>query len=310
MNMNGMMPNFYMGNGMVPNPNVYQQPKTLNWLPNEDYALLQKGLSQFSLSVTKEELAKGQCNHYDKNAGNTTLIPDPDGSGGCTCTICGTHFYSKDFTKEEIEAAVANILDILNTIKIMYLSIDPSAALEYFQIIPFIEKIPALYNIAVQDFKKYEGVDSFIPNNASMNPFNVYAMMMNNPGFGMGMVPQQQMNMASQMMPQQGYGFQPQQQMGMPQQTPQQQMNMAQQGYGFQPNMNAGFAQQNPQFNPMYGMTVPAGGYQPQQQGFSMNPTGAATPQQQGGYVGTNMPNAMNPTGVAPVAQTNDTDKK
>lgn len=305
MNMNGMYPNGYMGQGMV--PNQYQQPKTINWLSAEDYALLQKGLSQFKLSVTREELAKGQCNHYDRVNGASALVPDPDGSGGCTCSICGTHFYSRDFTADEIKAATSNILDILNTIKIMYLSLDPNAALEYFQIIPFIEKIPQLYNIAIQDFKKYEGVDSFVPGgNGGMNPFNIYAMM-TNPGWGMGMAPQPMMN---------GYGY-PQQPMMQQQMNPQQPQaqqvgNPQQQAmYGFNPNMNAGFAQQNPQFNPMYGMNVPASGYQPQQQGFSMNPTGAATPVQNQGYMNTNMPNAMNPTGATqqPQAQT-DTEKK
>lgn len=291
MNMYG---NVFMGPGMV--PNQYQQKKTLNWLPAEDYALLQKGLSQFKLSVTKEELAKGQCNHYDRN-GNPTLVPDPDGSGGCTCTTCGTHFYTKDFTPEEIKNATDNILDILNTIKIMYLSIDPNAALDYFQIIPFIEKIPALYNIAVQDFKRYEGIDSFVPgaNGYNVNPFNIYAMM-TQPGWGM-VPPQQQMY---------GYNYQ---QPGMMQPNmapqgqpvaPQQPMNPAgqQQMYSFNPNMNAGFAQQNPQFNPIYGNQ---GTYQPQMQGFSMNPVGAAAPQQ--GYMNTNMPNAMNPTGQAQTPQ-------
>lgn len=291
MNMYG---NVFMGPGMV--PNQYQQKKTLNWLPAEDYALLQKGLSQFKLSVTKEELAKGQCNHYDRN-GNPTLVPDPDGSGGCTCTTCGTHFYTKDFTPEEIKNATDNILDILNTIKIMYLSIDPNAALDYFQIIPFIEKIPALYNIAIQDFKRYEGIDSFVPgaNGYNVNPFNIYAMM-TQPGWGM-VPPQQQMY---------GYNYQ---QPGMMQPNmapqgqpvaPQQPMNPAgqQQMYSFNPNMNAGFAQQNPQFNPIYGNQ---GAYQPQMQGFSMNPIGAAAPQQ--GYMNTNMPNAMNPTGQAQTSQ-------
>ena len=250
---NGFMP----APGMV--PNQYQQKKTINWLPAEDLALLQKGLSQFKLSVTKEELAKGQCNHYDSATGSSTLIPDADGSGGCTCGLCGTHFYTKDFSAEEIKNATENILDILNTIKIMYLSLDPNAALEYFQIIPFIEKIPDLYNIAVQDFKRYEGIDSFVPgsNGYNVNPFNIYAMM-TQPGWGM-VPPQQQM-------------------------------------YGFNPNMNAGFAQQNPQFNPIF-----AGGYQPQTQGFSMNPVGAAAPQQ--GFMNTNMPNAMNPTGQAATPQ-------
>jgi len=47
--------------------------------------------------------------------------------------------------------------------------------------------------------------------------------------------------------------------------------------------------------------------YQPQTQGFTMNPMGAAQPQVQQPmmYANTNMPNAMNPTGAVqqPVAQ-------
>lgn len=274
-------------------PNQYQQPKTLNWLPAEDIALLQKGLSQFRLSITKEEMAKGQCNHYDKVNGTSALVPDADGSNGCTCSICGTHFYPREFKQDEIQASVDNILDILNTIKVMYLSIDPNAALEYFQVIPFISKIPELYNIAITDFKRYEGVDSFIPGQGSngINPFNVYATM-TNPGWGMNMVPPMGQ-------PQMGYGYPqppmnpPVQPMAAPQAQP---MQAGQQLYGFNPNvqqMNAGFAQQNPQYNPIYNMQA---GYQPVTQGFSMNPTGAAAPQ---GYMNTNMPNAANPTGAA-----------
>lgn len=279
----------YMNYGMI--PNQQQAPKTGNWLPADKRAILQKGISQFKLSVTDEEMAKGQCNHYDQN-GVSALVPDGDGSGGYTCSICGTHFTSRNFTPEEVKATVEETLDILNTIKIMYLSMDPNAALEYFQIYPFIEKIPQLYNIALQDFKKYEGVGDFVQSN-NMNPFNMFAAM-STPGFGYGM---------NNMNPQMQYGQQP-----MGYQQPQYQ-------YGQPQQMNAGYAQQNPAYNPVYGqpqqmmnpqgspagMGQPMGGYQPQSQGFSMNPQGAAAPQQQ--YMNTNMPNAMNPTG-APQATT------
>ena len=134
---------------------------------------------------------------------------------------------------------------------------------------------------------------------------------MTQPGWGMNMVPNQQM----------GYGYPQQgQQMAQPQQpgmAPQPQVapQQGQQMYGFNPNMqqvNAGFAQQNPQYNPMFSGMMIQPGYQPQQQGFSMNPMGAAAPQQ--GYVNTNMPNAMNPTGntTAPATSTTEasTEKK
>lgn len=279
---NNYFGNGYMGQGMI--PNQYQNgPKTGNWLSPEKLAMLRKGMTQFKLSVTEDEMAKGQCNHYDPQTGISALIPDQDGSGGCSCRLCGTHFNTKNYSTEEVHDAVQNILDILNTIKIMYLSIDPASALEYFQIIPFIEKIEQLYTIAINDFKKYEGVDSFSYANQA-NPFNIFSMM-TNPGMGMGMMGQQ-MNMGYQ---QPMYGQQP--------------------TYGQQPiGMNVGMAQVNPGFNPMYGTQQPMpqaqqmGGYQPQTQGFNMNPMGAAAQQ---AYVNPNMPNAMNPTGVAqqPVAQ-------
>lgn len=260
----GYPTNAFMGQGMV--PNQQPMPKTGNWLSGEKYSLLQKGLSQFKLSVTEEELAKGQCNHYNLN-GTSALIPDQDGSGGCTCAICGTHFTSREFAQEDVQNATQNILDILNTIKILYLSIDPNAALEYFQIIPFIEKIPQLYNIAVNDFKKYEGVNNMVPSQ-SQNPFNIFSMMSGgyNPMMG-------------------GYAPQPQMGYGVPQTGA--------------PMMN-GFAQQNPGFNPMYGVPQQnpvAPGYQPQTQGYSFNPTGAAQP-----MVNTNMPVQPQPP-VAPPQQ-------
>ena len=256
----GFTPNTFMGQGMVPNQQPL--PKTGNWLSGEKYQLLQKGLSQFKLSVTEEELAKGQCNHYNLN-GTSALIPDQDGSGGCTCAICGTHFTSREFAQEDVQNATQNILDILNTIKILYLSIDPNAALEYFQIIPFIEKIPQLYNIAVNDFKKYEGVNNMVPAQGQ-NPFNIFSMM--TMGYNPAMMGYQApMGYAPQQAP---MGYAPQQQPGAP--------------------MMGGFAQQNPGYNPMYGapQQTPMAGYQPTTQGYAFNPAGAA----QQPMVNTNMP--------------------
>ena len=230
-----------MGQGVV--PNQVQMPKTGNWLSADKYALLQKGLSQFKLSVTEEELAKGQCNHYNLN-GTSALIPDADGGGGYTCSICGTHFNPNEFDAESINNATQNILDILNTIKIMYLSIDPNAALEYFQIIPFIEKIPQLYNIAANDFKKYEGVNNFVTPQQP-NPFNMYQQMVTPMTFApMGYAYQQPA------------GYQPQPAPVAPQPAPM--------GY-----------------NPIYG-GAPMYGYQPQpymntNMPNAMNPTGAPT---------------------------------
>ena len=237
--------------GMV--PNQVAMPKTGNWLSADKYALLQKGLGQFKMSVSDEEVARGQCNHYNLN-GTSALVRDPN-DGSYTCTICGTKFSACEFTQEDVDNATKNVLDILNTIKVMYLSLDPSAALEYFQIIPFIEKIPQLYQIAVNDFKKYEGVNSFMP--TQNNPFNFYAMLM-------GQAPM-------------GYAPQPAPMGYAPQAAPM--------GYAPQAGMSNAYGQPVPGFNPLYGAPMAQPGYQPAAQGFAFNPQGAAQP-----MVNTNMP--------------------
>ena len=276
----------YFGNvnqfGQVPNQN--QPPKATNWLPPETIALLKKGVEQFNIGVTDEDIARGQCNHIDPATGQLAVIPDGDGSNGYTCPICGTHFNANNYTAEDVKNATDLILDILNTIKISYLSLDPSAARDYFQIIPFIEKIPKLFEVALNDVKRYEGLSGFVNNGASLNPFTAFNMMMA-PGF-----------MGGYQNPGYGYG-----QYGAPAPAPAPQAPMN------------GYAAPNPGFNPMYGQygapaPAPAPqaapqmqygpnvtpiqpatpGYQPQSQGFAMNPQGAAAPAPQ--PVNTNMP--------------------
>ena len=253
MNPGYAMPNqFYpYGNGAVPNQNM-PTAHAKNWLTPDQLARIQKHVAQFDLSVSDDAVLRGNCNHYNPD-GTPAIYPDKDGSGGYTCAICGTHFNMRDFTPEDVKNSVDNVLDILNTIKVMYLSVDPHAAMDYFQIIPFIEKIPKLYEVATNDFSKYDRADEFT-RSGNQNPFNLYYAM-NNPGsFGYGYGA-----------PQPGYGMPQQPVMG-------------------QPMMNSGF-------NPMYGAQAPVygapqPGYQPQTQGFAMNPQGAAAPQQTQVYPG------------------------
>ena len=122
---------------------------------------------------------------------------------------------------------------------------DPSTALEYFQIIPLIEKIPKLYEIAMNDFARYDNSTQFVQG-GNQNPFAIFGSVVG-PLFGgmtgMGM----------------GYMNQPQ---GYFNQQP-----VAPQQYGAP-------AQFNPQANPMYGQyqQQPAQGFYPQQPGFQQQP--------------------------------------
>lgn len=248
------------GPGMVPNPNM-PVAHAKSWLTPEQRSSLQKTVQKFNLAASEEDITRGNCNHYNEN-GTCALVKDPDGSDGYTCAICGTHFNMRDFTKEEVQNATDNILDILNNIKVMYLSLDPSAATTYFQIIPFVEKVPKLYDIASTDFKKYDSAAMYINGTNRTNAFDNFRAM-NNPGM-FGAFGGFQQPMYGQPM----YG-------AAPQMNPQ---------YGYNPQMA----------NPMYGqyqqpVQQPQAVYQPQAQGFAMNPQGAAAPAQQapvyqGGY--------------------------
>ena len=213
---------------MMFNNNNFQapvKPAHGNWLSNDKISILSNAQDAFKLSVSETELLKGQCNHYFSN-GSPALVPSADGTG-YTCSICGTTFHSHEFTEDDVKNATQNILDILNTIKVMYLSIDSNAALEFFQILPFIEKIPMLYNIAVNDFKRYEGTNI---NNNNISPFNVLGYMMGMPMMGVGF--------QQPMYPQMGAPAQPM--------------------YQPQPNMAAGQPVYTPNSvnNPMYGMNT------------------------------------------------------
>jgi len=231
--------------GMVPNMAPYgaaqqaQMNARENWLTDEQIALLQRNDQQFTIQVSDADIARAQCRHLVN--GQSTLVQDPE-TGGWVCTCCGQKFSAHDWTKEEIVSAKDSIVDILNMIKVMYLSMDKNVGLQYFGIIPLIEKIPQLYEAAAADFKKYEGVSTFAPG-PSMNPFALFNRMMN-PGmaYGPAMYGQPQAPYAQPM----NYGYQ-------------------------QPQMN-------PAYNPLYGQPQAPNTYQPQANGFAMNPQGASAP--------------------------------
>jgi hypothetical protein len=240
------------GYGQVPYNNGYnygamQPPKRSNVLSDEQIATLrQKGVG-FTLALTKEEILRGQCNHLDEN-GNPSYVTNPDGS--TTCTICGHTWRSIDTTKDKVEEAVQVILDILQTTKIMYVNMPEQASREFFQIIPMIEKIPQLYQVASDNFRSYEGNYAGYMN-GSANPFALFNSAIGNQGYAnMWQYQQVQPQMYQQPVQQMGY---PQMQYQQPVQQP-----VYQQPAGVNPFDNNSYAAQQ--------------GYAPQTQGFTYNP--------------------------------------
>lgn len=220
--------------------------KINNVLTNEEIQKLIQKENQFSLQLTETEVLRAKCNHRTADGMKDAITEDFDGVS--RCSICGYAFrpLSVQTSVETIQEAVDNIVDVLHTIKLIYIGMPADAAAEFFQIIPLIEKIPKLFEYAVKDYTKHERLDPYAYNNRNMSTLNLFNMLCG--GMGMGMAPQQP-------------GFDPN-------------AAQAQAAPGFVPQMQPGFAQPYgmPYGMPTNGFGYNAPGYVPQTNGFAYQP--------------------------------------
>lgn len=203
-----------------------------NFLTDDEINELAKKGNRFNIALTKEEKMRGQCNHQKADGTGDALSENQDGTS--TCQICGYTFKPLDAyhtTRESLQAAVADIIDILQTIKLIYIDMDSTAGKEYFQIIPLIEKIPDLFDLAVKDYSKHENFNPYSYNTHNLGTFQMFNMLVGamnsgagyqappqNPNYGMNMNPgfnpgwnmnmgPQQMNMGMAYGPSNGFGY-------------------------------------------------------------------------------------------------------
>ena len=239
---NGNQQQMGMG-GYFYNPQmVQQQPKVMNVLSDEEIKTLQQTANQFSLGLTEKEMLQAACNHRVADGSHDSLVFDSL-TGIARCTICGYEFRPVDENTsiEDIKDASLRIVDILQTIKLLYTDLPANAAREYFQIIPLIMKVPQLFEFAAKNFAKHE-FNTWQYNNQNMGGI----AMLQNLGamFGAGQPTAQpafQQPMMGQPQPQMMAGYP---QAAYPNMAPQQpQMNpfgfagasQTQQGYAYQP---------------------------------------------------------------------------
>ena len=262
-----------------------QIPKIPNVLTKEEIEELMQQTSQFTLTLTKKEFLQGKCNHRSADGLHDALVYD-NVTGLATCSICKYQFrpVEPDATYDSIKDASDRIIDILQTIKIMYTDLPAEASGEFFQIIPLIGKIPQLFEFAAKNFAKHEY------NAWSYNNYNMGGMAMRHnlsTMFGGGMNPAFNANPGFN-----GYATNPQQPVGYPN-------GMTPQMPGQNPFGYAGASQQtmnpNPVFQPQQPVAPVPGAYVPQSQGFSYQPGMVSG-------VPTQVPNVEAPKAPTPVA--------
>lgn len=153
----GGTPQMGMGGYYYNSQPVQQQPKVMNVLTDDEIKQLQQTSNQFSLGLTQKEALQAACNHRVADGSRDSLVID-NLTGTVRCTICGYEFRPVDENSDpnDIKDAADRIIDILQTIKLLYTDLPATAAREYFQIIPLIAKVPQLFEFAAKNFNKHE----------------------------------------------------------------------------------------------------------------------------------------------------------
>lgn len=225
-----------MYNGIAPQ----QMPKRNNVLTDEEIKKLQSNRAQFTLTITEDEHLRAICNHRAADGMGDALDQDPeDPTGvGVVCRICGQKFtpIMTDSPQEYVQQITTDFINLLQTIKIMFVDLPVDAGRQFFDIIPMASKTPELFNLAAKNLAKYDNYNVYGYQGASTSAMGLLNNFMNMMGSGNGF----------------GYQGQPVYQ--------QPQMNTA---YG----NPFGFAGASQFGQPM--------GYQPAMQGFQYNPAAA-----------------------------------
>ena len=202
-----MMNNGYgfTGYGVNTGAQVYGAQRTIPMtqpLSAAEIAQLRQKGPAFSLAVDPQELLASYCTHKEGNK----FVVTQNANGELYCPICGATF-NANWTQEQVEESCKIIEDILQTIKLQYLTIPEGVAKQYFAMLPLIRKAPKLYEISCNEFAKQEQGNPIYDQN-------------NQRGFAM-------LNMLTNPMAMYNGAM-----MGMPAQQP------------YDPNMAAGYAQQ------------------------------------------------------------------
>lgn len=255
------------GTGYQWNPNAQQQTKQMNVLTADEIQTLMKTENKFTLALTQQEKLKAACTHRRADGLGDTLVDNSDGT--VSCQICGYTFKPVDPAtsgEDYLNAAVTEIVDILQTIKMLWIDVDAQVMREYSQIIPLIEKIPTLYGIAVKNYSNHENYNNWNYTGKNMSTLQMFGLLS---GILQGAgAPNQQFGPAPQPVPQQA--------------TP---------NYYQQPNYGPGYYGAPGYGNPFGGYGAP-NGYVPNTAGYAYQPGAPVPPQNPVETTATEVPTA------------------
>lgn len=124
-------------------------------LTQDEIDALRRNDKTLSLKVSKTEMDRAICTHKEPNSQRYSVRPADDGTGDLICTICGARFNPDVIDIKKVEESVKDIINILQSVKLQYVNIPPATARQYYALIPFIEKLPMMYKISLENFERF-----------------------------------------------------------------------------------------------------------------------------------------------------------
>lgn len=255
-NAQGMMGTPFMGNPYVNQP--APTPNLVSTLSEEEYKLIQNSpAKEFNITIDPKDNIRSFCNHRDIHTGQDRVQQINDGTEDVYCPICGERWNPTRLDREEVEDTVQKINNIMQNCKwVGDLSIPLTR--DYFSLLPLLNKLPELYEQAMNRYSKYTNQSAYTDANDANVYYQFNALMnrapMMTPNYGQPIYNNYQ-NPAMNQQVQYPYGQQP---MGNPMNNPMQapqntqftdqaNMMMGGQYYQGQPNVQQGqyaYAQQ------------------------------------------------------------------
>ena len=183
----------FYGNGFT--YGARPMPKCTQPVTVELQKVLNQQSNELDIRISNTDKVKNWCTHKEPTTGRMALVENSDGT--VTCRVCGETFHMVDMTLEQVKAACATVVDILQTIKVMYLDSPEEFTKAFYQTLSMIAKIPDLWERANKNFSLYENytgnvfnnnpsVNSFAAANGILGGFGVFGQQMPMGGYGYG----------------------------------------------------------------------------------------------------------------------------
>lgn len=155
----------------------YQEPQKLQMtqpLTQEELKSLRK-TSGFSLDISQDELLRSYCTHRTADK----IMVTEDDEGNYTCALCGTKFPPFNGTVDEARDITEKFRGLMETTKLIGLTLPPQLIKEVMQIEPIVTRIPALYEQCLNEYKRATGTVGGYAYDQSNNAFAMYQTMIN-----------------------------------------------------------------------------------------------------------------------------------